>query len=119
VIEPSDRLIVGELFGDPHRVAVRSRRRDHWSVSSARISVRVQPSARRDELIGIRDGVLTVRVTAPAIKGRANEALTRLLAKRLAVSRSAVTVIRGHRSRDKLVQVEGLDHPTLLKALTQ
>jgi uncharacterized protein len=88
-------------------------------MSSARVSVRVQPSARRDELIGIRDGVLTVRVTAPAIEGRANEALRRLLAKRLAVSRSAVTVIQGHRSRDKVIQIEGLDHPTLLRALSQ
>jgi uncharacterized protein len=69
--------------------------------------------------VGIRDGVLTVRVTAPAIEGRANEALRRLLSKRLAVSRSAVTVIRGHRSRDKVIQIEGLDHPTLFKALTQ
>lgn len=83
------------------------------------VSVRVQASARRDELIGIRHGVLIVRVTAPAIEGRANEALRRLLAKRLAVSRSAVTVIRGHRSRDKIVQIEGLDDPTPLKALTE
>jgi uncharacterized protein (TIGR00251 family) len=88
-------------------------------VSSARISVRVQPSARQEELVGIRDGVLTVRVRAPAIEGRANEALRRLLAKRLGVSRSAVTVIRGHRSRDKVIQIEGLDHPTLLKELTE
>lgn len=87
-------------------------------MSSTRISIRVQPSARRDELIGFREGVLAVRVTAPAIEGRANESLRRLLAKRLGVSRSAVTVIRGHRSRDKVIQIEGLDHATLLSALT-
>jgi uncharacterized protein (TIGR00251 family) len=95
------------------------RRRDHSSVSTARIPVRVQASARRNELIGIRDGVLTVRVTAPAIEGRANEALRRFLAKRLAVPRSAVTVIRGHRPRDKVIQIDGLDESTLLKTLTE
>jgi uncharacterized protein len=94
-------------------------RRDHYSVPRARISVRVQASARRDELIGIRNGVITIRVTAPAIEGRANEALRRLLAKRLAVSRSSVTVIRGHRSRDKVIEIEGLDQATLLKVLTE
>jgi uncharacterized protein (TIGR00251 family) len=86
---------------------------------SARIAVRVQASARKNEVVGLRDGVLIVRVTAPAIEGRANESLSRLLAKRLRVPRSSVTVIRGQRSRDKVTEIEGLDHPTLLAALTE
>lgn len=81
--------------------------------------MRVKASVRADELVGLRDGLLIVRVAAPAIEGRANEALRGLLAKRLAVSKSAVTVIRGHRSRDKVIKIDGLDHPTLLKALTE
>jgi uncharacterized protein len=85
---------------------------------SARIAVRVQPSARENKIVGIRDGVLIVRVTAPAIEGRANESLARLLAKRLRVPRSSVTIIRGQRSRNKVIEIEGLDHPTLLGALT-
>jgi hypothetical protein len=85
---------------------------------SARIAVRVQASARENTVVGLRDGVLIVRVTAPAIQGRANESLSRMLAKRLRVPRSSVTVIRGQRSRDKVIEIEGLDHPTLLKALT-
>jgi uncharacterized protein (TIGR00251 family) len=86
---------------------------------SARIPVRLQASARHDELVGIRDGVLIVRVTAPAIEGRANRSLCRLVAKRLGVSSSSVAIVRGHRSRDKLIEVDGLDYPTVLNALTQ
>lgn len=86
-------------------------------VTSVRIPLRVQSSARHNELVGFRDGVLIVRVTAPAIEGRANESLRRLLAKRLGVPRSAVSIVRGHRARDKLIEIEGIDRPTLLKAL--
>jgi uncharacterized protein (TIGR00251 family) len=88
-------------------------------VTNARIAVRVQASARKNEVIGLRDGVLIVRVTAPAIEGRANESLSRLLAKRLRVPRSSVTIVRGQRSRDKVIQIEGLDHRMLLEALTE
>jgi uncharacterized protein YggU (UPF0235/DUF167 family) len=65
----------------------------------------------------MRAGVLAARVTAPASEGRANEALCRLLAKRLRLPRSSVTVVRGHRSRDKLLEIDGLDSTTLLERL--
>ena len=86
-------------------------------MSSVTVAIRVQPSARRNAILGIRDGVVMVRVAAPAIEGRANEAARRLVAKRLGVPRSSVTIIRGHRSRDKVVEVDGLDRPTILDAL--
>jgi uncharacterized protein (TIGR00251 family) len=88
------------------------------AVSIARISVRVQASARRDEFVGIREGVALVRVAAPALDGRANRALCRLLAKRLGVAPSRVTIAHGQRSRNKLVQVEGVDQATLDAALS-
>lgn len=53
------------------------------AVSRAKVLVRVQANARRDEFVGIREGVLVVRVTAPTLDGRANRGLCRLLAKRL------------------------------------
>lgn len=86
-------------------------------MTSAKIAVRVQARARRDELVAIRDGVLLVRVTAPALDGRANRGLCRLLAKRVGVAPSSVMIIRGQRSRDKLVQVDGVDQATLDAAL--
>lgn len=75
----------------------------------ARIAVRLQPRARKDELAGMRDGVLLVRVTAPPLEGRANRALCRLIAARLGVAPSRVSVIRGEHARDKLLAVEGVN----------
>jgi uncharacterized protein (TIGR00251 family) len=68
----------------------------------------VQPRACRDEIAGERDGAIVVRVTAPPVGGRANAALVKLLAKRTGVPRDRITVVRGERSRDKLVRIDGL-----------
>jgi len=84
---------------------------------SATIAVRVRPSGRENAIVGVRDGKVIVRVTAPAIEGRANEAVRRLVAKRLGVARSSVTIVRGHRSRDKLVEINGLELMAVLDAL--
>jgi uncharacterized protein (TIGR00251 family) len=86
-------------------------------VASARIPLRVQPSARTNELVGLRDGVLIVRVSAPAIEGRANESARRLVANRLRLPKSSVRIVRGHRSRDKVIEVDGLEQTTLLDLL--
>lgn len=83
------------------------------AMTNAMVSVRVQASAGRNEFAGIREGVQLVRVAAPASEGRANRAVCRLLAKRLGVARSMVTIVQGDRSRDKLIQVEGIDQATL------
>ena len=56
----------------------------------------------------MREGALVVRLTAPPVEGRANQALCRLLAKRLGVARGRVSVVGGAASRDKLVRVEGV-----------
>ena len=82
-----------------------------------RIQVRVQPRARKDEVASERNGRLVVRITAPPVDGKANAALRKLLAKRLGVPASAVTVVRGEASRDKLVEVEGLDDDVLRRTL--
>ncbi len=86
-------------------------------MSEARIEVRVQPRASRDELVGIRDGVLHARVCAAPVQGAANRALCRLIAHRAGVPPSRVEVIRGARGRSKLVRVSGLQSHQLLDAL--
>jgi uncharacterized protein (TIGR00251 family) len=72
------------------------------------LAVRLQPRASADEIVGERDGVLLARVRAPPVEGRANDALCRLIAKRLRIAAGRVEVIRGARGRDKLVRVNGL-----------
>jgi uncharacterized protein (TIGR00251 family) len=84
---------------------------------AAKISVRVHAGARREELATTREGVLVARVSAPALEGRANRALCRLLAKRLRVAPSRVVLVRGERSRQKLVRIDGIDQATAEAAL--
>jgi uncharacterized protein len=83
----------------------------------AEVRVRLQPRARRTEIVGQRDGVLVVRVTAPPVDGRANDALRQLIAKRAGVGRDRVTIVRGARSREKVVRVEGVQQGPLRRAL--
>ena len=70
--------------------------------------VKVQPKASRDQVVGYRDGVLQLRVTAPRDKGRANAAVVALLADALGVAKSRVRIVRGQSSRDKVLAVESL-----------
>jgi hypothetical protein len=72
------------------------------------LRVRVQPRASREELLGVREGALVVRLSAPPVEGAANQALARLLGKRLGVPPSAVAIAAGNASRNKLVVVNGL-----------
>ena len=81
------------------------------------VKVRLQPRAARNEIVGERDGALVVRLTAPPVDGRANEALCRLLARRLGVAATRVTLLRGAKSRDKVVRVEGLSSAEVARAL--
>jgi uncharacterized protein len=78
-------------------------------VAQARIEVRLRPRGRTDELLGFEDGVLQARVAAPPVDGRANRALCRLVAKQAGVAPSRVSVLRGEKSRQKLIAIEGLD----------
>ncbi len=76
------------------------------------LRVRVQPRASRSQLGGEREGALVVRLTAPPVDGRANEALSRLLADVLGLAPSAVRLVRGDSGRDKLVAIAGIDAAT-------
>jgi uncharacterized protein (TIGR00251 family) len=68
----------------------------------------LQPRGGRDAIIGLHDDALKIRIGAPPVDGAANEALVRFLADRLGVSRSAVALVSGHTSRNKVVEVSGL-----------
>lgn len=86
-------------------------------MTEARIAVRLQPRAQRDRLVRWQDDVLVARVSASPVDGRANEALCRLIAKKVGVAASKVAVVRGERSRDKVVRVDGIDPEALREAL--
>jgi uncharacterized protein len=87
------------------------------SEPAAEIPVRLQPRASREEIVGERDGVLLVRVTAPPVGGAANQALCKLLARRLGVAKGRVRIARGQRARDKTVTVQGMEPRDAWRAL--
>ena len=70
--------------------------------------VRVQPRARRDEIVGEFQDGLKIRLTAPPVDDRANEALRKLLAARLKLPLAAVRIASGERSRTKRVEIYGV-----------
>ncbi|HKW94264.1 MAG TPA: DUF167 domain-containing protein [Methylomirabilota bacterium] len=72
------------------------------------LHVRVQPRARRDEIVGWQGAALRVRVTAAPHDGLANRAVTGLLAAALRVPASHIALIRGATARDKLFRVARL-----------
>jgi uncharacterized protein (TIGR00251 family) len=75
---------------------------------TAEIRVRVTPRASRDEVVGWRDEVLLVRLTAPPVEGAANRACQRLLARVLAVAPGRVALVAGEKAREKRFAVSGL-----------
>jgi uncharacterized protein (TIGR00251 family) len=81
------------------------------------ITVRLQPRAKRNAIVDERDGVLRVSVAAAPVDGQANAALCKLIAKRAGIARGRVSVVRGERSREKVVRVEGLAPSELRRAL--
>lgn len=82
------------------------------------ISVRLQPKASRNELIGVTDdGNLKIRLTSPPVDGKANEALLKFLSKLLKVTKSKLEITKGLKSRSKTVKVDKNSNP-LIKKLT-
>jgi uncharacterized protein (TIGR00251 family) len=71
-------------------------------------AVRVQPRANRDEIVGEHQDALKIRITAPPVDDRANQALRKLLASRLKVPLAAVRIASGERSRTKRVEIFGV-----------
>lgn len=71
------------------------------------LTVRVQPGAKADALAGVHGGALKVRLKAPAIEGRANEALCVFLAACFRTSKTRVEIVRGGAGRLKQVRVSG------------
>ena len=82
-------------------------------------TVRVQPRASRDEIAGVMDGALKVRLQAPALEDRANAALCEYLARLLKTSNSAVRILSGDRGRIKRIEIRGVTEQQVLALLTQ
>ncbi len=88
----------------------------------ATFSVRVQPRARKNAVVGEIGDALKIALTAPPVEGRANDACIEFLAEFLKVPRSSITIAAGLTSRNKVVRVRGITAAELadrLRAVTK
>jgi uncharacterized protein (TIGR00251 family) len=69
------------------------------------IRIRLIPNASSNEIVGKEEGIYKIRLTAPPIEGKANEALLRFLAERLDLAPSLLSIVKGHTNKQKSVEI--------------
>jgi uncharacterized protein (TIGR00251 family) len=84
---------------------------DRW------LSVKVTPSAGRNEITGWRDGALHLKIAAPPEKGKANKELIDFLGRKLGIKKSAISIIKGQTGRNKVITIEGMNREEIIKRL--
>ena len=77
------------------------------------LELKIIPNAPRNEVVGWLGAALKVKIHAPALEGRANDALLDFLAEYLDLPRRSISLVRGDKSRQKIVRIEGLDEISL------
>jgi hypothetical protein len=76
-------------------------------MESILLKVYLQPKSSKNEIVGpYRDGI-KIKVTAPPVEGKANEALIKFLAKEYKISVSSIEILKGHNSREKIIRIGG------------
>jgi uncharacterized protein (TIGR00251 family) len=83
----------------------------------ATFSVRVQPRARKNGIVGEIGDAIKLALTAPPVEGRANQACIDFLAEFLKVPRSSITIAAGETSRNKVIRVTGISAEELRRRL--
>jgi len=83
------------------------------------LEIHLQPSAKRNEIAGFKGGVLWIKVTAQPQKGQANRALLELMSETLGIPKSALNIVRGYTSRNKVIAIQGLSGEELKNMLAQ
>lgn len=90
----------------------------HDGSRGAALAIRVTPRARKNEISEIlSDGTVKIRVTAPPVDGKANEALIEFLAEVLDVSAREIEIVAGATGRKKLVSILGIDAETVQRRI--
>ena len=85
--------------------------------TSATFSVRVVPRSAREGVAGTSEGAVRIRLTAPPVENRANEALVRFLSQSLGIPRRHVELVTGGRGRHKVVRVHGMSREEIFRRL--
>ena len=82
-----------------------------------KITVKVYPNSARNEVVCFAEGVLRVKIAEPPVRDKANRKLVVFLSERLGVSKSSITIMKGHSSRNKLIAVSGLSQKQVMERL--
>ena len=84
----------------------------------ARLEVKVTPRAKRNQIVGWHQhSLVLVKIAAPPVEGKANDELVRFLAGKLGVTPEQILIIRGHTSRQKVLEIEGVTDDEVLRKL--
>lgn len=81
------------------------------------LKVHLVPRAARDEIVGLHGDAIKVKVKAPPVKGKANEALQSFIAEKLQIPPSRVEIIAGQLGREKLLRINGVSRVEVEKGL--
>lgn len=81
------------------------------------LTLHIQPGAKKTEVAGLHGEALKIRLAAPPVEGRANEALIAFLAKKLGAGRTAVELLSGQTARAKRVRIAGITPQDVIAAL--
>lgn len=82
------------------------------------IRVRVQPRSSRREILEQKEGVWRIALTSPPTEGKANHELLKFIAKRLSIAPSQLELVSGVKSRDKRIEVDGLNDSQVTERLS-
>lgn len=81
------------------------------------LPVWIQPRASKDEIVGEYNGALKIKLTSPPVEGGANRRCIEFLSKRFKIAKSHLEIIKGEKSKDKLIKIIGLKREDVLKIL--
>jgi len=79
------------------------------------VRLRIIPRASKNEIQGVHDGALKVRLTSPPIDGKANQALIKFMSKTLSISKTQIELIQGQAGRLKIVRITGISKRVLIR----
>jgi len=81
------------------------------------IRVHVIPNAKTDKVVGEHGDAIKIKLRAPAVDGKANNALRRFLAEKLSIPQRAIVLKHGEKSRDKVIRIDGLNAVNIRRGL--
>ncbi len=88
------------------------------SESVTQLSIRLQPNSSVNKVVEIReDGIVKIKINAPAVEGKANKALCKYLHEILQIPVSNIEIIRGELSREKIIRINGIDADKVMSIL--